>query len=586
MYFYALDQKAGAERGLGNMTKAAADFFTVFNNTRNIKANVYSSMRFCTGQENEYDEMEYAFSEDFFGELLKPTKTDDERNNIYLFLGYQAYNNPLKCMEKIIAASPDAIQAKVLMARAVNQLEREYNSTSADNKMLYSKDNRNTSRAKNDDFFSQTLDFSLKMTKNNQVKEKDFWNLTTAYLYFLNKDFDAAKKYLAQVSEKEKIFKSQKERFAAYIYLCEQPKITPEVEKVLFEKYQKLITIGSIYDTSFLTDVLANRYYLQEDYAKSFLMHHTVEELELRFDLDLFAQIETFFSKPNKNEWEKQIIRNSHRDLPPDYDIIEYLNYLRGDFYLADGDLQNSLAAFSKLSPSFKWRRYDREVLEGDYNGFVGISHKVFGYNQIECFDCSPEDVMKNDYSKQFPFIKKTMNKKELVEALIQLQKIGEQNDEKAAKANYLLGNFFYNVSLSGYYRQILRFDLTNRDNVRKFSWRGEIDYYYKNLDDIYNRVYYKYYGMYYEDQDDIATDYLKKANEQANDNELKARIAFALSKFNRNSYLTVGEYEERIYFSREYFEELAQYKETRFYDEVKTHCKYFEYYVNHVGNN
>jgi hypothetical protein len=436
--------------------------------------------------------------------------------------------------------------------------------------MLQSENNRHTSLANNDDFFSQTLDFSLKMTKNKQVKEKDFWNLTTAYLYFLNKDFAAAKTYLAKVNEKNIKYKNQKEEFAAYIYLCEQPAITQEVEKVLFEKYQSLIPVGK---ESFLADVLANRYFVQKDYAKSFLISNPVSALGARLDADLLTQVEAFLSKPNKNEWEKYILQHSSND-----NAIEYVNYLWGNYYLAQGNLHKSLAAFAKVQPSFKWRN---SYSSDDYNGFTGISDKVFGYNQIECFNCPPRQVMKNDFAAQFPFIKKKMNKKELVEALIQLQEIGKQNSENSAKANYLLGNFFYNVSRTGYYRHILRFDLTNDAHWSKFSSGQD------SPKDIYDGVYFKHYSwrlMHYDNQTGIAARYLEEAYGQTDDKELKARIAFALSKCEQANWDAEQPYSRDVLISdREYFAELAKYKETRFYDEVKTHCKYFEYYINHV---
>jgi len=515
MYYYALNQRAGAESGLGNRDEANYLFFKVFSNTKNLKKNTLRSMSFL--------------HDDDYQRFLERAKSANEINDAYLLMGYLSFSNPLAMAEEVVKNSPDAIQAKLLMAWAVGEIEYNHNSTSSDNKMLYEENyDKSISISKNDDFLLKALDFSLKMTQNKKVKEKDFWNLTTAYLYFLNKDFDVAKKHLAKVSNKEELFKSQKERFAAYIYLCEQPKITPEVEKVLFEKYQELISIGN-HGASFLTDVLANRYYLQEDYAKSFLISNHISVLEAEIDLDLLDKIETFILKSNKNEWEKRIA--------PSDNMIEYINYLRGDFYLANGDLEEALAAFSKISPYY-------------YQKLTDISLEIFGYNQIECFRCPPEQVMKNDFSAQFSFIKKTMNKKELVEALIQLQEIGEQDNEKGTKANYLLGNFFYNVSITGYYRHIL----------------------------------------FYGNQTDIAADYLEKSYEQANDKELKARIAFALSKCEQARWdiksSSSGDWfrgDDILISDRKYFAELAQYKGTRFYEEVKTHCKYFEYYVNNV---
>jgi len=574
MYYYALNQRAGAERGLGNTDTANYLFFKVFANTKNLKKNALTSIRFTSNVDYE--------------QFLKQAKSTNEINDAYLLLGYISFSNPLAMAEKITETSPDAIQAKVLVARAINQLERYCNPVwIADGDVRSLEDKRYPICENQQKFLQQTLDFSLKMTQNKQVEEMNFWNITTAYLYFMNKNFDAAKTYLAKVSEENSKYKHQKEQFAAYIYLCEQPSITPAVEKVLFEKYQSLISFGG--DDCFLTDVLANRYYLQKDYAKSFLISNSISALEDYVELDLLLHIESFVTQPDKNAWEKQIIKhvlnqcgaeNSQKDL------LQYISYLFGNYYLAEGDFPQALAAFAKIPISFQWQwKSFYDLSKNDYQVFTGISNKVFGYNQIECFECSPENVMKNDFLDQFPFIKKTMNRKELVEALIQLQKTGWQDNEAGAKANYLLGNFFYNVSCTGYYRHILRFDITNGYNVRKFERKNKPQ-------DIYSDIYLKNYSrfVFYYDQTGIAYDFLARAYEQANDNELKARIAFALSKCeqanwdwsNNNNYYYGRE--NILISNRAYFAELAKYNNTRFYSEVKTHCKYFEYYVNHVG--
>jgi hypothetical protein len=269
-------------------------------------------------------------------------------------------------------------------------------------------------------------------------------------------------------------------------------------------------------------------------------------------------------------------------------DIQQYIDYLWGNIYLAKGELEKSLNAFRKIKPDFTLYDTNWEgelvVREGNdgYRGFSGISDEIFGYNRIECFDCSAEEVMSVDYLSDFPFIKSVMNKKELVEALLQLQKIGQKNDETGAKANYLTGNFFYNVSRTGYYRHILRFDQTNGANYTKFD-------YYGKKKDIYGGIYFKNYPDYYENQTTLSAGYLEKAYAQAGENELKARIAFALSKCeqevyydtNEITYYWGGENDAVLISGREYFAELYKYKGTQFYDEVKTHCKYFEYYVN-----
>ena len=83
-----------------------------------------------------------------------------------------------------------------------------------------------------------------------------------------------------------------------------------------------------------------------------------------------------------------------------------------------------------------------------------------------------------------------------------------------------------------------------------------------------------------------------------AKDNELRARIAFALSKteqlafylkydilsdyYYRHSDENSPENDGILISNRKYFKELSKYSNTKFYKEVKTNCLYFNYYVAH----
>ena len=74
--------------------------------------------------------------------------------------------------------------------------------------------------------------------------------------------------------------------------------------------------------------------------------------------------------------------------------------------------------------------RYDAN----EYNGFNNISSLIFGHNVWESFGSAADESMKAENTSQFSFIKTNMNKLELAETLIQLQKIGSGKDEKDCK--------------------------------------------------------------------------------------------------------------------------------------------------------
>lgn len=568
MYYYALSQVAGAERGLGNTLSSRWNFFHVFVHSRGLKSSALSSITF----DDEVD----------FNAFFELAKTQEERNNIYLLLGLYSYNNPLNEIAKIVEVSPDAIQAKVLVARAVNQIERDimpiyYWGDSSS--VSESVDKRYPLLEGAGNFLDQTLSLVDSMSVLTTVSDRNFWLITSAYLHFLKKDFTKAQQALDSIETDHLLYKQQKQNLAMYIDICKHPQITSAVERDLFSKYPEIFKVNlpiDIYSDSgphdtystrgFLLDVLANRYYIQQDYAKSFLLSNKLTVLENNPQLSLLKAIEAFYHQPNKNEWEAYLLSESMAGID---DVEAYMNYLYGIIYLTHGEIDKASDYFTKTS----------------YNSGFLLPSTIFGYNRIECFHC--QDAMEADYLSDFSFIPVSMNFEELTEALISLEKIAQSKNKKAAKANYLLGNFFYNVSEGGYFRHVLRFGSEN--------WYYSGRYGLGNRQDLKNLLYFKYYSSYYEDPNPIAQQYLEKAYKKASDHELKARIVFALSKCEQLAYnISNGNTNLWWYYNNgdkilisdsKYFKELMLYRKTEFFDVVQSNCKYFDYYVTHCIN-
>ncbi|MCD7971687.1 MAG: hypothetical protein LUG18_03325 [Candidatus Azobacteroides sp.] len=565
MYYHALSQKAGAERGLGNIDEANYEFLQVFVNSRNLKESAFTSIKLS--ENTDWDA------------LLERAETEKEINDAYLFLGYQSFTNPINEIEKIIATSPDAIQAKVLMVRAINGIERNvlpdyYRSSSSERE---GEDKRypiiNESHQL---FFDKILSLINKMTRNPEVKDKNFWYLSGTYLLFLKKDFAMAKSYLAQVEETNQKYISQKKQLRAYLDISEKKRITPELEVEFYEKYGYIFATKDSsyywdyktnyeYSTKcFIRDLLANRYFLQGDYAKSFLLNHPLSEIEENADLMLITALENFYLKPDKNIFEQYLVEKSTSGKT---NIEGYFGYIRGIVYLAEGDLKNALKAFEKMDPN------DRRIL---------ISKNVFGVNIAECFECPEEQMMETAYTDDFPFIEDKMTFIELVETLIRLEETGNSKKAIAPEANYLLGNFFYNITRMGYYRHLTRFGSWN-------YYRSKYDVAEKP--DLYDNIYFKYYPSYYPNHPFLSEKYLSKGLLQAKNNELKARIVFALSKWELENYNDEGNIYSPWYISadnilisnRKYFKELLKYKSTEYFRKVESSCKYFTYYTSHM---
>ncbi|MGB3453960.1 MAG: hypothetical protein WBA59_09035 [Moheibacter sp.] len=625
MYYYALDQKGGAERALGNYLQANFDFFQFFTHTKNQKTDAYTSMKIT--QDLDFEKM------------LKQARDDNERFDLYMLLGYRSFNDPMNELKKIIAISADAVQAKVLMAREVNSLEREYlpinyycdydSETYVREDCLTGLKDKRLPVALNPKLnIRLNSSIEIAVQQSNNAKEKDFWNLTAAYLYFLKKDYLKSSEFLAKVNSADQLYKDEKKQFEMLIDIASQPVIDSDFEKKLMSRYKNFFEKGNdnsieddgyYYQTGnstkdFVLDILANRYFLQKEYAKSFLLLNNVTALESNPDLTLLNDIKKLYDKKDKNEFEQYIKSTIDKtfSVPAQlkneiaFDFKSYVANFEGTIALSKADFKTAFEFFKQVDPKFSLRAgqiytdddWNVGYKKGVYNGFSNVSSAVFGYNRIECFECPESMVMHTDFLDEFNFIKKNMNKKELSEALIRLEEESKKKGEKAAKANYLLGNFFYNTTSMGYFRELLNFDVNNSNGPKYHSG----DYYNSELNVFYFKNY--EWNINYSDDYKRPMAILETALNLANSDELKARILFALSKCEQSIYfdsmetdpeLKSIEYDWNDYNAyeskmmavkvrkyRSYFKELKKYSSTGFYKEVKSNCKYFDYYSTH----
>ena len=533
MYYYALAQKAGALRGLGETQRANREFIRVFANSYDLKTMAYTSL--TLGWENEIN----------FADFVAGAADNNERNDIFFMMGYSDFNNPVNEIEKIVVNDPDAIQAKVLMVRAVNMLERSmlssYSEWGADNnKQRYPSlgENDTDGRA----FFNQALRVSD--MQRDKASDKNFWNLASSYLHFLNKDFDLASKCLGNVKSSDADYMAMVNNLTTFIDICRQPKIDANTERYLFDNYADLIKGEKDYclnpsENSFISMVLANRYGLQGEKAKSFLTLRHVKEIENNPDESLLDDIQSFLNKKKKTQLEEYIATTSTVDVA---NPNNYLAYVKGVFRLTDGDFKGAKSLFEKQTR-------------------LKVSKRIFGHNIVVYYSGDEDFIMLDDYIDEFSFIRDNMTELEVTDALMQLDKIGKkEKGDESAKANYLIANFFYNVSRTGYFRQYLRFDDNNGFSYWKFGPDAGL---YKNTLEL-------------------SSAYLEKAKKSADDRELKAHIVYAQAK---NAQQIAEDHIDSWYYTMvvpdKEFYEFDQYKGTQYHSTVSTYCMYYKDYHN-----
>ncbi len=530
MYYYALCQKAGALRGMGEVEKAYREFIHVFTNSNDLKTAAYTSMTFG---ENSHTN---------FADFVSGAADDSERIDIYFMMGYSDFNNPVNEIEKIVAINPNAIQAKVLMVRTVNLVERELLATSLDaedNEALYPswKGYQSETMA----FFNQAIRLSDK--QREKASDKNFWNLISSYLHFLDQDFDKASSYLANVKSNDELYMKTVDCLTAYIDLCRQPTIDAKAEDYLMGKYPDLFTkpcCTHYTENNFPNLVLHNRYARQEEHAKAFLVLYPLTKIEDNPNENLLDELQTFLNKKKKTSLERYLASPGENDWT---DHNAYLSYVRGVLRLTDGNFKEAKKLFEKGTR-------------------LEVSHRIFGNNIIVDYSGYDDDVMRDDYISEFPFIHDNMTELDVTDALIQLQNIGDKKDNEAAKANYLIANFYYNVSVTGYYRHYLRFDNNNGFCYYKYGYYGDGPY--KNTLQL-------------------SSIYLEKAMETATDNELKAHIVFAQAK--NAQQIMEAENVSSWYHTRvvpdAQFDILDQFEGTQYQNDVYSNCLYYSDYHN-----
>ncbi len=661
-YFMALDQVAGAQRGLKMNSEANWNFFKVFENSANRKESAFVSMKLSDSAS--------------FENLLKRAESPQEKNMAYFLLAYDNFTNPIPLMEKMYAIDPNSEILKVLAARSVNELERSYlpiyvsgentdssrpaqTTDAATNQNtevkteqsfwqriknffihLFSSDKKSPNKEINHDqlnnpnrlpFYSKsTYDYDdksnnfladfEKLTSKVQEKSNDeFWKITYAYLKFLQKDYEQSSEILNQINTQNLEYLAEIERMKMLNDIVSIPEITTEKENELLEKYPKFFNqlfaqnpdrfnLNEPTTQDFIKDILANRYFLQDDLGKSFLLSNSLSDLQYNPNIKLAKAVETFINKANKTKLEEKIIANSTKDFK---DPSSFFNMIYGDQEMRKAKFSAAVEFYKKAvnfsgipRMEYSWDDQGNSSISPksygeNYNGFSPISSLIFGHNVWESFSSSEKESMKAANLGDFPFIKTKMTKLELAENLVQLEKIGQGNSAQAANANQLIGNLLYNTSSLGYYREIFVMDTDNSNGPKYQFYNTEqpaFKYYYKNFAQT---------SFVEADNFDLSISYYNKALQQSQDPETKARILFQMASAEQGKFY---QYEAKDPFEinysdpnyeqkqnaheekmaqvknqqfRKYFTELKKnYSGTATSKSLQSSCMYYEYFL------
>jgi len=559
MYYYISDQAAGCYYSLENYEKAAYLFTKVLNKSLDRKKTAFSSYNFCAYKNAE-------------GKSL--FKGLDDEKDLLLITSLHNFTDEISNINKFIELDAQDERVELLFMRALNNVERDVwpKDIGVRNKSLPFYDNNKT--------YEGLLRIAEKQVVNPSVTNKAFWKLSSSYMSFIKQDIVLAKEKLAKVDA----YPEQKEKLAIIYEVFSWENLTVENEnylaKILAENSK---STGCRYENEndwrrIILAKVAHTYYKNNKLAKAFLVHNTLENVNHFNSLELLEALEVFYNQTDKNAYERILLsQKSNAGLS----FIDYINDQKGIYYLYQKDPGSALEFFNKNET---------------YDSRLAIPASIFSNNIKECFSCYVEDIMKDEVYKAdvFSFIQDNFTRKDLASYLLELEKLTHNEKQwKAKLANYLLGNYYFNISNTGYYRGLLR----NKGNCCQYNF---IHYAYysdrKVSKDIitqrkgYNLLDISNYGEKYFELSSAAMQYYQNVIDMSNDKELNARCLYLMAKCEINTYYNMGSKDELSFKISNYYDlKLPNYKsfkilkesysDTKFHEMIIKECSYFRMY-------
>ncbi|MCD8184718.1 MAG: hypothetical protein LUE99_18435 [Bacteroides sp.] len=317
IYYYALEQKAGALYSLKRNAEANYLFCQVFDHSDSRKETAYNSIRIQEGV--DWDET-YALC-----------KTNREKAVLYAVRGYNTFSNETEEMSNILQVCPDSPYLKLLALRYINKLERSILD------LLYTMGDAHPFMevpAKIQAQYADNKKLINSILANPQIGEKDFWTAYLAHMAFLCKDYQSARSLLDGLKTSNPELSKQISRTRFSLYLTTLKRLGTKEEKEIKE----YLTKKNI-DKAFVSEIVAHLYKQQGEYGKAYLVHNDISNLRRNPDITIINSLISEYDKHGNFSAciSASIINESN---------IADLYELKGTYYLRMGELEKSLQCY------------------------------------------------------------------------------------------------------------------------------------------------------------------------------------------------------------------------------------------------
>ena len=561
---------AGSKMAIGDTAQAVFDFAQIFSKSVSRRSQADLSVRRLNSK--------------FFESALEFCKNDSEKSNVYALNAIQPFQDGLTLAKKIYSIDANHPMLELVTAREINKNEMLFFSEKNSNiylaepfflndKFKVDQKQIEAGKKKGESYLNEILDFTSLVSKDSKVKSKEFWYLSSAYLFYLNGDDEKANQLLSNLQNSNNLYIQKQVAFLQFEF--SNKALNKENEAALISKLAMFTKVDNFRDNNMLIKMSETLYkfYTNEskekkswgwfssctkpkgnkngNQVKAFLALNigATKSQEYGYQVNknqdfytdtcsagFLNEVISFVKKPSNSKAEKSLI--SYSSLETDYLLLAL-----GRRQIKEGDYTSALQTFQSISPNYLSQIGFDDYLEGE-----------------------PKDFK----------VKNANENTSVVEYLKELVSLKQKTEDKIADAEawFQYGKSLYNLSYFGQawiltVRHKSEYDLQYEENKSS-------DYY--------------------------STDKAKKCFEKAlslkPEAELAARICYAGALCERNQYLVKfyanqpEDYEKQDAYTaemiknelpkfRSYFNKLWQnYRTTQYHKEVLKECLTYSEFV------
>lgn len=554
IYYKAMERNATMLYRRGEKVESIRSFLKVFENLQDRKNIVFLSLQRLSMRG------------------LDLSKHSKENELVHFFYGF--YGDHIAELQEIVAVNPNSSYAEVLAMRYFDSLHESFfaaNLSADTNSFSY----ENLAKA-------ETI--VVNQLNNSKLKNKELWSIFKGIIDIVKGDFETATDTFTRKYTNAE-YRNQANIFAYIIkvlqidgfdkYTMDRLFLELKGNKNLYNNhgvrgffFKKIAQLYVNEDQKIISEFLSyqSTHYAENKVAKNdvlasnFSASNFFYEQHKYLEQEDLLKLKKLITVTSRTELEHFIISL----LPKDNE--DFINEMLGTYFLRENNLEEAIKYFNQIE---KPKKYYQEGIRNSL--FSGAINEYFNVSFLAQSDRFHEKYKNLLYTSEIDKEYYIDNKLLLAKTLLKLETLATEEPENAGAYYYMLGNAWYNLSELGWFVNTLHY--LNGGNDGRNSIKGYDDWADEDAELDSEMI-------------ERAIAYYNKAIEATSSNEIKAKATYFLAKAGMcfditwddttSNYIVdkfCGDHETK-------FEELENYKDTKFYQEIIKECTYFKAYT------